>query len=131
MKRFTVFVLSAFGLAIYWCEATPQFGQLPSPDLSNNPIASGISNGINFFQSMFNNMMQGIPNMMAMFTGARPNDPNTNSSPGNSGTPSEIPAILMPPARGSDPDIDEFDPRDLPKNRDVEVFDNGIEPFNE
>lgn len=117
-------VLGATILLLTFCcaEALPQNPADPLNNALNMP-----NEVLGFFQNMFNNVVQGLPNIMTMFAGPSVNAPSNPAAIAGGAIPS-MPAKPTQPDR----DIEEMDAGDYsPKIKDVEVFRNDVEPFNE
>lgn len=138
MRQFTALALSGavILMAICWCKALPQNSQPQLLLAGDNGLTNIPNNMINFFQTMFNNIVKGLPNLMTMFTNAAGNLPGigSNSAPsstaalGNVGSLPSTPSFSKTSNRG----IDEIKPDYYsPKTKDVEVFSTDIETFNE
>lgn len=138
MRQLRALVLSAavILMAICWCKASPQNSQSQLILAGDNGLTNIPNNMVNFFQTMFNNIVKGLPNLMTMFTNAGGSLPGigSNSAPsvpaafGNVGSLPSTPSFSKTSSRGTD----RIKPDDYsPKTKDVEVFSNDIETFNE
>lgn len=133
MRQLILVLCASILLLNFRCtEALPQFAGDPLNNAMNIP-----NNVLGFFQNMFNNVVQGIPNIMAMFSGPSANAPDNSalaaSASGAMAPPSPPrPAPPIPPRPApSDRDIEQIDDRDYSPKKDVEVFRNDADAFNE